>query len=192
MYKEYAQVTFPEFTGAKVNMMPFVFGDLKTIPEYLQQYIDIINQCNFEKGTVCYLTVHESVVKNTTQRRGGVHVEAPNLLSWGGGAWGGMSPNKGVYMASTDGACQVWDEIVTDRDHHGACEPLGEPEKMKPNTLYWMTDKTPHQALESNGKRQFIRIVSSEISLWFKQHNTKNPLGIEPTCEIVEWNKFKV
>lgn len=57
-----------------------------------------------------------------------------------------------------------------------------------------MTDKTPHQALPSTEDRyrQFFRLVSSEISVWFSKHNTKNPYGVEPTCDIMDTEKFSM
>lgn len=41
-----------------------------------------------------------------------------------------------------------------------------------------------------DGIRQWFRLVSEEIDGWFSQHNTPNPLGIEPTAPIVYYNKF--
>ena len=194
MYKEMNRVNFPKYSGIKVNMMPIVFGVHESIPSYLKQYSWIIDQCGFTKGDIVYLTVHESFVpKNNSQRRGGIHVEAPKLNSWGGGIWGGSSSDKGIYMASTDGACNVWNEMVEDRDEHGGCNANGTPHKMNPNTLYWMTDKTPHQALSNDhdSYRQFFRLVSNDISVWYSKHNTKNPTGVVADCEIVGVNKFK-
>ncbi|ASV44494.1 hypothetical protein PBI_SCTP2_479 [Salicola phage SCTP-2] len=195
MYKSIASIQFPEYRGGiNINMMPIVFGYPETYPETIKGYIPLINQCNFNIGEICYITISESFVpKDQSQRRGGIHVEAPYLKSWGGGTWGGMTRDKGIYMASTDGNTNVWDEIVGDRDEHGACVPYGNPEKMTPNILYWMTDKTPHQALPSDRDcyRQFFRLVSSEISMWLSKHNTKNPYGVKPTCPVVDIDKFE-
>ena len=30
------------------------------------------------------------------------------------------------------------------------------------------------------GYRQFFRLVSSEVSLWYRDHSTPNPLGVLP------------
>ena len=32
--------------------------------------------------------------------------------------------------------------------------------------------------------RQFFRIVTSKVSLWYRDHSTPNPLGVEPDPEI--------
>ena len=186
MYKTISEVIFPKPQDIQVNMMPFLFGDINSIPINLRQYYDIISKCYLEHEKIAYLTITESVVDDETQRRGGIHVEAPKMMTWGGGSWGG----SGVFMASTDGACNVWDELVEERDEHGACTPHGLPIRMKSNTLYQLTDRTPHEALKSTGYRQFIRVVSNDISVWFSQHNTRNPLGIQPDCPVTDRNKF--
>lgn len=138
MYKSVTSIQFPEYRGdIRINMMPIVFGDPNTLPEHISQYASLIDQCGFTPGDIWYLTITESFVsKDQSQRRGGIHVEAPYLKSWGGGAWGAMSLDKGIYMASSDGNTNVWDEIVEDRDEHGACIPNGNPNKMNANTLY--------------------------------------------------------
>ena len=70
---------------------------------------------------------------------------------------------------------------------------FGEPEVMKKDVIYWMTDRTPHEALPQpeTGLRQFFRLVTSEVSLWFEEHSTHNSLGIKPKAEIIKVNKFK-
>ena len=66
---------------------------------------------------------------------------------------------------------------------------------MAPGQLYWLTDRTPHESLPL-GKgtyRQFFRIVTSDVSLWYKDHSTANPLGVKPDptiTKIVVGDKF--
>lgn len=190
-------------------MMPIVMGDSTSVPEQLRGYLPMINACDFEEGTTVYLTVHESTVEpGTSQRRGGVHTEAfkpsDSFLRlvedtgveagrWGGGGWGGA---KGLYMASTDGACRVWNTETYNVDGHGGVlDDLSEvfSFQCEPNTLYWITDRTPHEALPSQAKyRQFFRLVSEDVSAWFTEHNTPNPLGVEPTCPKISVNKFSL
>ena len=41
--------------------------------------------------------------------------------------------------------------------------------------------------------RQFFRLVTSEVSLWFEEHSTKNPPGVVPDpniTKIVKGSKF--
>ena len=66
---------------------------------------------------------------------------------------------------------------------------------MKPNRLYWMTDRTPHESLplKAGTYRQFFRLVMSQVSLWYEDHSTPNPNGVKPDLtitKIVRGNKF--
>ena len=67
--------------------------------------------------------------------------------------------------------------------------------ELKGGQLYWITDRTPHESMimETGGQRQFFRIVTSQVSLWYKDHSTPNPLGVTPdpnVTKIVVGNKF--
>eukprot|EP01060_Flectonema_neradi_P025983 TRINITY_DN3482_c1_g2_i3.p1 TRINITY_DN3482_c1_g2~~TRINITY_DN3482_c1_g2_i3.p1 ORF type:complete len:264 (+),score=47.84 TRINITY_DN3482_c1_g2_i3:499-1290(+) len=66
---------------------------------------------------------------------------------------------------------------------------------MKPNTMYWFTDRTPHESLplSEDTYRQYFRLVSEDISIWFADHSTPNPLGTVPPPEvtILKGNKFE-
>ena len=55
--------------------------------------------------------------------------------------------------------------------------------------------RTPHESLEVSEKtyRQFFRLVTSKVSLWYKSHSTENPLGVRPdptVTKIVVGDKF--
>ena len=72
----------------------------------------------------------------------------------------------------------------------------GEPQMMKAKTVYWITDRTPHESLplKEDAYCQYIRLVTSKVSLWFEEHSTKNPLGVVPDPEItaiVKGSKFE-
>lgn len=192
MICELNPVTFPASQGLNVNMMPVIFGDADTVPHELRGYLPLMAACSrLRPGSTAYLTVHESYVREgETQRRPGVHVEAPAAFGWGGG-WGGCE--QGLYMASSDGACRAWDCLRFDGDEHGAVrEPACEATKMAPSRLYWLTDRTPHEALPSpySGVRQFFRLVSEHVGGWFAEHNTPNPLGVQPDAPIIYGSKF--
>jgi hypothetical protein len=75
-------VEFPEPRDLDVNMMPFVYGEPESLPGELRPYyINLVANCPIQQqdlGKVMYLTVQENQVeKGTTQRRPGLHVEAP-------------------------------------------------------------------------------------------------------------------
>lgn len=69
------------------------------------------------------------------------------------------------------------------------------PRKMEADKLYWLTDRTPHEAVAVNypAHRQFFRLVTSNISFWFEDHATPNRLGIELPKDVVKLsgNKFE-
>ena len=67
--------------------------------------------------------------------------------------------------------------------------------ELKANKLYWLTDRTPHEGLPmiQDGWRQFFRLVSHKLGVWYEEHSTKNPVGIIPDesyTKIIEGNKF--
>ena len=65
---------------------------------------------------------------------------------------------------------------------------------MKANTMYWITDRTPHESLplKEDTYRQYFRMVTEDISVWFADHSTANPLGTVPPSDvtILRGNKF--
>ena len=117
----------------------------------------------------------------------------------------------GIYMASTvENSCKLWDcQILPDHGEHGDIvgsvgsfgniehlrNYLPEGKVMVENQMYWITDRTPHESLPlpSRTYRQWFRLVTSGVSLWFQDHSTENPLGILPDpkiTKIVKGSKF--
>ena len=104
--------------------------------------------------------------------------------------------------SSVSKSCKVWNCSVEPEavEHLGDIEHLrsllpGEGEVLKPGQLYWITDRTPHESLslKEGTFRQFFRIVTSDVSLWYKDHSTANPMGVEPDQSITKTvigNKF--
>jgi len=119
------------------------------------------------------------------------HVERCDLL---------LGPDMyegGTYMASSvSDAYEVWDALVDKTvpgivDEHGGCEQLrnliGPATRVKANQLVWMTDCTPHMEVprQKSGYRQFCRLVVTNISHWFADRSTPNPLVCLPEDVIV-------
>ena len=122
-----------------------------------------------------------------------------------------MSRNQvkgGIYMASNvENSCEVWNsqvqcdtsknrEIIGKRGNiEYLREYLGDSTVMKANTIYWITDRTPHESLKLTNiaYRQYFRLVTHCVSLLHEDHSTKNPFGIVPDKSItmiVRGSKF--
>jgi hypothetical protein len=123
-------------------------------------------------------------------------------LAWGCGDWRENIPVNGIYMASNvGGSCAVYPVLIDKPEEvagaHGDIEcmrgRLPAPTMTKANTIYWITDRTPHEALPmpGGGYRQFFRLVVGPVDVWYAGHNTWNPL-CEPDATICHDNKFDV
>eukprot|EP00930_Biecheleria_cincta_P026456 TRINITY_DN18646_c0_g3_i1.p1 TRINITY_DN18646_c0_g3~~TRINITY_DN18646_c0_g3_i1.p1 ORF type:complete len:399 (+),score=48.90 TRINITY_DN18646_c0_g3_i1:98-1198(+) len=211
---------FPEPTDININMMPFIMGRKESLPVAYQQYWPMIKNCDLPKteiGKVGYLTIHESFVHaGHCQRRGGLHIESPGTLSadsvytkerydWGCGIVRNDESRVegGIYMASNvAGSCTLWNAIISDPqmaagklgDMEHMRDLLGDGIDMKPDTIYWLTDATPHESLpvKEDCYRQFFRLVTSSLSAWYPEHCTANPLASpDPAVtKIVTGSKF--
>merc|ERR1711974_63029 len=109
----------------------------------------------------------------------------------------------GIYIASNlPNSSRAWDCRVD----VSAIGRLGDVEHLRglmpePGTdleagrLYWLTDRTPHESLplKKGAFRQFFRLVTSQVSIWYANHSTPNPLGVKPDpaiTRIVVGDKF--
>lgn len=200
-------VTFPSPSGIDINMMPFVMGEKSSLPDNLQPYYDpLIAKCPIsieEHGKIGYLTITERFIeKGSTQRRGGIHIEAPskfvpgtfdrNPLNWGEGFMNFDIFEGGIYMASNmSSTCAIWDALIQKSKKMNLTDSRGGIDHLRPllnnpyfipaNELIWFTDSTPHQAVpqQESGYRQFFRLVTGDVNVWysFKSHaNPKVPL----------------
>lgn len=190
-FQQRSQVQFPSFTGINVNMMPILAGQAMSVPTSLHGYLPMMDACGFEGGSTVYLTITETDVEQwASQRRDGIHTEGYA----GETSFGGFGGQGGLCIASTDGRTRVWDCIDWGGDKHGglAKKPSVHGEVTRKNTLYWLTDRTPHEALPAmvTGPRQFFRLVSDNVDEWCAEHSTANPLGVPPNGKISSRNKF--
>eukprot|EP01063_Lacrimia_lanifica_P038314 TRINITY_DN8114_c0_g1_i1.p1 TRINITY_DN8114_c0_g1~~TRINITY_DN8114_c0_g1_i1.p1 ORF type:complete len:313 (+),score=52.67 TRINITY_DN8114_c0_g1_i1:52-990(+) len=129
----------------------------------------------------------------------------------------------GIYLGSNvEGSCAVYNaQVVAGPDEAGnAIGPHGDVEHLRSacgkrlvmpaNAIYWITDRTPHESLplaSTNGRRswwqwgaapeviprQWFRLVTSDVSFWFRDHSTPNPNGVVPdptVTSVVAGNKF--
>jgi len=210
-------LSFPAPQGININMMPFIMGARNSVPEEYQHYWHIIQQCCSVRdiGRVCYLTIHESFTKKgESQRRPGLHVESSMVTMTERGRveqvlhhWGfslGCERQGGLFMGSNvDRSCRIWNcslaepEKVVGRlgDIEHLRDDLGEGVHMEAGEVWWLTDVTPHESLplEKDEYRQYFRVVTSSVSIWYAKHSTPNRLGVCPdpaVTEIVMHDKF--
>lgn len=189
------KIVFPEYRNININMMPFISEDPKSLPVELRHYWSLIKDCIMQ-SEISYLTIREGYINaHQTQSRPGVHTEGYNNVKWGssgGTAWGG---NKGIYIANNvNKSLRVYDMEISNPGHLGDCSKLDliNPYDVEANTLINISDRTPHEviALAYPVRRQFFRLVTGEVSVWFSKHNTANRLGVLPACPIVDHDKF--
>lgn len=200
------RVQFPAPKDIVINMLPFVMGHLETVPMQYRGYVPLIAACQLEPkqmGKVGYLSIHESrATQFGTQKRPGIHTDKHPSSDWGGGGWGGgkdaSGREDGIYMASTvAGSCRAWDTHIKTPGPLGNCEHLRKqlelttPHILQRDMLYWMTDSTPHESLpmRPGTYRQWFRLVTHKVDLWYAQHSTENRLVVPP-CKIVYESKF--
>ena len=191
-----------------LNCRQYLSDTIKSDKEYVA-YLTI-TESRVEKGkTQRRPGLH--VEKPNTTNHDGFHMDMY------GGMFGGSYIDGGIFMVSDiDDTCKLWNAQVSDtkligwegdiehlRDHlndicmqttwHTPKRFLCEPKiKMKANHIYWITDQTPHEALplKQSGTRRFFRLVAGPLTKWHAKHNTANPLGIKPSCDIVHEDKF--
>ena len=107
-----------------------------------------------------------------------------------------LTINGGIFIVSNVAeSCRVWNCQIMDDNcigHLGDIEHLKhhlpESEVMKPNCLYWLTDRTPHEylPLKKRQYRKYIKVVTSQVPYWFEEHSTKNPFGVVPDPSITK------
>ena len=123
----------------------------------------------------------------------------PMTIPWGRGFFGADKKFGhyvgGIFMASNvSDSTRVWNckvdapaEIVGslgDLEHLRGV--LGEGATLASGDVLWMTDTTPHESLplKAGTHRQYFRLVTSDIGVWYSQHSTPNPLGSVPGKDV--------
>ena len=96
---------FPEFSGIRCLMMPYIQGDSASVPDIYAPYRDIVDSVFLQKGDIGFLTIDESLAIAGTPHRGqrakygrALHTEVGKvpgqIYCWGGGGgWGKPSPS---------------------------------------------------------------------------------------------------
>ncbi|MFG6080390.1 hypothetical protein ACEUZ9_000941 [Paracoccus litorisediminis] len=196
------QIAFPEFSGARCYMMPFIQGRADSLPEDLAPYAGIVESQVLEgqAGEIGLITIDESFVAAGTSQRGygkgdrTIHTEAclrrEGLYAWGGGpTWGPrphvqLQPEVRVLIAnSIDETCMLWDQDVMDTTADGDLSlradefPFETGQLMRAGDVYEIGIFTPHEpiAQKLSGNRQFFRIVGKGVT-GREEYFTRNPV----------------
>ena len=196
-------IAFPQFTGLRCLMMPYIQGNADSVPEIYAPYREIIESVFVKKGDIGFLTIDESLAIQGTPHRGdrarhgrALHTEAgksvvDGTLQWG---WGGnrrvtLDRETQILLANNlDGSCAVWDaeHEDTSRDgdigHIAHSYPYDTAILMKAGEIHQIGILTPHESIpvEANFNRQFLRIISSGVH-GREDHFTVNPLVALPS-----------
>ena len=193
-------IEFPEFTGLRCLMMPYIQGDPDSVPPRYAAYRDIISTAFLRRGDIGFLTIDESVATAGKPHRGdrakygrAIHTEAgkrPNgLYGWGGSGWGEsgavtLARDVEILLANNiDGSCAVWDATHEDTSIDGdigyAADqyPYDDAVMVAAGDVHRIGILTPHESLPvtSNVRRQFLRIVGSGVH-GREPYFTENPL----------------
>lgn len=195
------QITFPEFTGIRCLMMPYIQGDSSSVPEQYKSYEEILDSVFVNKGDIGYLTIDESPVIAGNPHRGArakynraLHTEAgrdPNkIYCWGsGGRWGSnnrvtLDRDVQILLANNlSDSCALWntdhEDTSADGDigHFADKYPYDKAVLMKTGEVHQIGILTPHESLpvKQDFNRQFLRIVSSGVH-GREPYFTQNPL----------------
>ena len=194
------RIKFPQFTGIKCNMMPFIQGDSKSLPEVYQAYAEVIDTNYLEKGKIGFLTIDESVVEAGKSQRGynstgidrNVHIEVGHkgdIVAWGGSSWGGrkgtlLAPTTKVLIANNiSDTCRYWNKKELRETNDGDLSKYIEdyPENkgvlMQAGEVAEISIFTPHECIsqKESGNRQFFRIVGEGVT-GREEYFTINPL----------------
>lgn len=195
-------IEFPKQQNLKCVMMPFIQGEIWSLPKEFISYSKIINDNFIEKGEVGFLTIDESYVYAGKSQRGynskgierNVHIEVGrvnNKNRWGSGgsSWGGkentlLSDETRVLISNNiDDTCRYWDSIDKSYTKDGDLSDYIQryPENtgilMKKGEVANISIFTPHECISQNksGYRQFFRIVGKGMK-GREDYFTKNPL----------------
>jgi hypothetical protein len=174
-------LTFPEFTGLRIMMMPF-----RPMAQWRPTVRELVGISTVKHGTA-YLTIAEAIVKaGEPHRRPGMHVDGCGV--WGGG---GVWSKRGMLVASSRVGCRGWhQEFDGAPGKNGDCSHLAEQcsveTVMQAGRVYWCSPLVVHESMPmaETGPRTFVRLSMPNDCPWFDGY-TVNPTGVKPTGEVL-------
>lgn len=197
-----SQINFPDFSGVRCLMMPFIQGDRSSLPNHIKNsYGAIVEGLAIERGEIGFLTIDESRAIKGSPHRGerakfsrALHTEAgrrpDKIYAWGsGGCWGRshrveLDRDVKVLLAnSVDNSCALWDcehedtSIDGDIGDKSDIYPYSSAVFMGAGEVHQIGILTPHESLpvKESTNRQFLRIVSKGV-YGREPYFTKNPI----------------
>jgi hypothetical protein len=179
-------VTFPEFTGVRCLMMPYIQGDPGSVSDCYASYREILSSVFLTEGDIGFLTIDESRAAKGKPHRGArakfdraLHTEAGKhpynktfKWGWGGGSRVTLDFETKILLANNiDGTCAVWNAIHVDTSLDGdigdvaADYPYSSAALMKAGEVHQIGILTPHESLpvDSDVDRQFLRIIGNGV-----------------------------
>ena len=176
-------ISFPEYSGVRCLMMPFIQGDPGSVPREYKSYDDVIESLAIETGRIGYLTIDESFVEAGSPQRGyrarhgrAIHTEAglisDRVYCWGGRVNVRLDRDVQILIAnSVDDSCAIWDTEHRETSEDGdigfasASYPYCDTELVKSGDVHRLGVLTPHESLPvtSSTRRQFVRVVGSGV-----------------------------
>lgn len=179
-------------------MMPYVQGDMTSVPDIYAPYKDIIGSVFLKRGDIGFLTIDESIAVAGTPHRGArakhgraLHTEAglhpcDNAHQWGWGSSNRVTLDRDVRILlanNLDHSCAIWDtehedtSLDGDIGHVAADYPYDRAIFMGAGEVHEIGILTPHEGMpvQTDFNRQFLRIMSSGIH-GREDYFTRNPL----------------
>ncbi len=192
-------ISFPEFSGIRCLMMPYIQGDTTSVPEKYYPYREIINSVFLQKGEIGFITIDESPVAVGTPHRGdrakygrALHTEVGRhpertYYAWGGG-WGKkhivtLDRDTRILLANNlDNSCAVWNDWHSDTSLDGDIGyvadmyPYEDADFLKAGEVREIGILTPHESLpvRETFNRQFLRLIGKGVN-GREEYFTKNP-----------------
>lgn len=200
-FQELGACPVPAFAGTRIMMMPLMLGDMSSVPLSLigwTQALQRLFKWAGHLGEVGYITIDEKIVRaGTTHRRAGLHVDGlyrGHAGAWGGGPWGG----GGMITVASTRNCRAWNQTFEGwPGDDGECDHLagqcrdGASTLFDAKTAYYLEGLCVHESVPvpQDTARQFVRLSFPSRGPWFEGY-TPNPLGVQPTGEILPRRRF--
>lgn len=198
-FKRIGTVILPNFSGTRVQMMPIIIGDRRSLPSFLRHYEGAVNRLfeitDYEAhGKVGYLTIDERIVhKGMTLRTPGMHVDGAGHSAGGSGSGPHSAGANGmILVVKPFRSCKAWNQFFEGQPgDNGDCEHLRSQANagsfLTPEIAYWVEPLCVHESMpmQETVQRQLLRLSMPNNGVWYKSY-THNPLGVVAAGPIID------